>query len=511
LGLEFSKRQHFEMRDIADHRPRTTTESDAWLRCVSIVGSALFFLSLISYNFVDIDIWHQMALIRESVKAGHLLRADPFAYTPTITPWIDHEWGAGGIAYFATLWLGGRILLILKFLLAAGTFAACWRCATELGADHRITSLCALLAVFLAYLGFFATIRAQVYSFFFTALLMLFWQKDTGRSGVWLLGWLFVFAVWVNLHGGFVVGIGLTALYCIERVLRGESYRRLLVALLAMTLEIFFTPYGTSYFGYLGRALWMARPYAPEWRPVWDLGPLWVICFLVAVITVGYAVASIGVRRTPGILPLLGAAGEALLHRKLLPVFAVVWFCCAPFYLHQTPAGQWLVQFAQRRRRFVLAAWTVLALAGSVAAARQKAWELRVPQPIYPVGAVQYLAQQRFQGNVMVPFRVGAYLSWKLYPAVKVSLDGRYEEVYSDEVMRRIFDFYEARPGWQDVLSSYPTDVVVVPRDSPVYKGLRETAWSPVYEDMQFVLYAKPGLEMSKRDDSARSFAGVFP
>ena len=35
-----------------------------------IAGTAFFFLALISYNFVDIDIWHQMALIRASLRAG---------------------------------------------------------------------------------------------------------------------------------------------------------------------------------------------------------------------------------------------------------------------------------------------------------------------------------------------------------------------------------------------------------------------------------------------------------
>ena len=485
--------------------------SEVWLRAVSTLGAASFFLALISYNFVDIDIWHQMALIRESLLAGHLLRTDPFAYTPTLAPWIDHEWGAGAIAYFATRWLGGRALLILKFVLAAGTGAQCWRCAAKLGADFRIMSLCAPLAAFLAYLGFFATIRAQVYSFFSTALLILFWQRDEHRSRAWLFGWMLAFLLWVNLHGGFVVAIGLTALYCIEKALRGEDYQRFLVALLGMMLLVFFTPYGASYFGYLRRALWMTRPYAPEWRPVWDLGLVWVTCFLLAVGIVVYVVASVGVRGTPGILPLAASTAEAALHRKLLPVFAVVWLCYAPVYLQQTPVGKWLLEFAQRRRRFVLAAWSTLAIVSIVAAARQRPWELRVPQPIYPVGAVQYLTEQRFQGNVLVPFRLGAYVSWKLYPEVKVSLDGRYEEVYSAQVMREIFNFYEAGLGWRATLDAYPTDAVLAPRDSPVCDKMSETLWVADYQDKDFVLYVKPGRSLKVQDDRTRSFAGVFP
>ena len=260
-----------------------------WLQITSLAGPAFFFLALISYNFVDIDLWHQMALIRESLRAGHLLRADPFAYTPTIAPWIDHEWGAGAVAYFATLWFGGRALLVLKFLLALGTGALCWRCSTKLGADYRLTSVCAPIPIFLTYLGFFAVVRAQVYSFFFLAVLVTFWEFDRRGSRSWLIAWLMIFPLWVNLHGGFVSGIGLTALYCMERALRGESIRRMLIALLGMVLEVFLTPYGNAYLQYLRRALWMSRPFAPEWRPIWDLGPAWVICFIAAVAVVFYA------------------------------------------------------------------------------------------------------------------------------------------------------------------------------------------------------------------------------
>src|SRR5262249_36578513 len=105
-----------------------------WLRRLIYAMAAVFFLSLIAYNFVDIDLWHQMALIRESLAAGHLLKADPFAYTPTRTPWVDHEWGAGAIAFFLTRWFDGRTILLVKFFLAFGTGFVCVRCAEKMGA-----------------------------------------------------------------------------------------------------------------------------------------------------------------------------------------------------------------------------------------------------------------------------------------------------------------------------------------------------------------------------------------
>ena len=481
------------------------------IRRVSYGALAAFFLALIAYNFVDIDIWHQMALVRESMLAGHLLKADPFAYTPTLTPWIDHEWGAGAIAFFTTRWLGGWTIILLKFLIAMATGFVCLCCAEKMGADFRVVAVCAPLAIFLAHLGFFSAIRAQVYTFFFTALLMLLWQLDQTGTRRWIIGWLFLFALWVNLHAGFVVGIGLMFLYWLEQVLRGREARHLLWVLAGMILETCLTPYGLSYFSYLRRALVMARAYAPEWRPIWVLGAWWTFSFAVAVAVVFYCFRSVGIRKLAGILPLAATALEAMQHRKLLPLFAVAWLCFVPFYLSQTAAADWIVQFVQRRMRFTIAAWALFGCASMVAAVRQRPWELFVPQPTYPVGAVNYLREQNFRGNLMVPFRLGAYVSWNLFPAVKISLDSRYEETYPSTVVENVFRFYEAGTGWREILNAYPTDAVLVPRESAVAEKMGETRWRKVYRDREFDLFVRPGISLAEEDRSAMSFRGTFP
>jgi len=488
-----------------------TQNSDEFLRWATLAGCTAFFCQLIAYNFVDIDLWHQMALIRESLAVGHLLKNDPFAYTPTLSPWIDHEWGAGAVAFFATRWLGPWTIILLKFLIAMGTGVICLRCAESKGGEFRVLAICAPLAIFLAHLGFFSAVRAQVYTFFFTALLILFWQLDQTGSRRWIFVWLLLFPLWVNLHAGFVVGIGLMFLYWLEQVLRGRKAGRLLWVLAGMILETCLTPYGLSYFGYLRHALVMARPYAPEWQPTWVLGAWWTFSFTVAAAVVLYCLRSVGIRKLVGILPLAATAVEAMLHRKLLPLFAIAWLCYMPFYLSQTAAGGWIVQFVQRRTRFTVAAWAPFGCASVVAAIRQKPWELSVPQPIYPVGAVNYLREQSFSGNLMVPFRLGAYVSWKLFPAVKVSLDSRYEETYPNNVVESVFRFYEASPGWQAALDAYPTDVVLVPRETAVAEKMMEVGWRRVYRDREFELFARPGRSLPEEDRSAVSFRGTFP
>jgi len=212
---------------------------------------------------------------------------------------------------------------------------------------------------------------------------------------------------------------------------------------------------------------------------------------------------------------IIGTAVEAALHCKLMPLFAIGWISHVPAYIQPTPVGQWITGFARRRFAFVLSIWLLITIMYLGDAIRWQFWRLRVPQAsttfAYPVGAVEYLREQGFVGNVMVPFHQGAYVSWKLYPAVKVSVDSRYEVAYSEEWVGRMFRFYDAGPGWRETLNAYSTDMVLIPRLTPVARVIQQSGWNIVYEDREFEIFARPGLTLPFSDRSSKSFTSLFP
>ena len=59
----------------------------------------------------------------------------------------------------------------------------------------------------------------------------------------------------------------------------------------------------------------------------------------------------------------------------------------------------------------------------------------------YPLEAIDYIKEHALSGNLLTEFHWGEYLLWNLYPRCRVSLDGRYETVYPDQVSREFFDF----------------------------------------------------------------------
>jgi hypothetical protein len=62
-------------------------------------------------------------------------------------------------------------------------------------------------------------------------------------------------------------------------------------------------------------------------------------------------------------------------------------------------------------------------------------WRLHVPScplagagehVLYPVGAINHLAEHHFRGNVVVPFDWGSYVMWKLGSEVQIAFDSHY-------------------------------------------------------------------------------------
>src|SRR6185436_1067217 len=146
-------------------------------------------------------------------------------------------------------------------------------------------------------------------------------------------------------------------------------------------------------------------------------------------------------------------------------------------------------------------------------------WRLTVPgttpdgAPVpYPVGPVEYLAANHVRANVLVPFGVGAFVSWKLHPRIKVSLDSRYEVAFRPELLVAHLDFFAARRGWRDFLDAYATDLVLAPAGAQVVDALTtQSGWSIVYRDDAYVLFARPGLALPPNDRRGHRLVGTFP
>jgi hypothetical protein len=471
---------------------------------------------------IDPDAFHEMALFREALRTGRVPTEDVFAYTPTVSPCVHHEWATGLVLYATAMTAGAAGIMALKYLLVAAICGCCLLCACWRGASLANLSVCSLLAVSLARIGF-TTIRAQVFTLLALALLLLLLDQDRQGKRRWVLVWVPVYWAWLNLHGGFVVGLGILGLHWFEQVIRQRTPQwHLIVTGMVLLLVLPLNPYGLTYLPYLWRAVRMPRPQITEWAALWeDPDPAQLLAYGASVLILAYCLLRVGPRRMPGFLIVLACGVLALRHVRHLSLYAVAWWCYTPGFFQQTPVGGSLTVFWERQRHFVLTLLLALTVLCLLVAWPRKPWELSVPTTaggptadkiLYPAGAVRYLREQGFQGNLMTPFVEGAYVSWELGPAVKVSLDSRFEVAYQPGLLEEQTAFYLAEEGWQQTLARYPTDAVLVRRTAVVAPKLRELqSWTCVYQDDAYAIVARSELHLPVVDRSGEPIPSTFP
>ena len=110
-----------------------------------------------------------------------------------------------------------------------------------------------------------------------------------------------------------------------------------------------------------------------------------------------------------------------------------------------------------------------------------------------PAGASKYLRETGFEGTIITPFNGSAYLMWANYPAVRISMDSRYEAAYPEQVFRDFGSLYKGREGWEQTLDRYPADLLLVPVGGKLEENIASLPeWRPVYLDDGVHLYASP-------------------
>jgi hypothetical protein len=424
---------------------------------------------LLTFHEADEDLWGRMAAGRLTLSEGRVPEKDVFAYVPTRPLWVDHEWLSGVIFDGVHRLSGGAGLLVLRAALGVGAIAFLLKPAG--GASSWTVALLSIAVWPLLAQGFNSVVRAQAFTFLFFALTLFILER-----GKWHLALVPLVALWANLHGGFVLA---------PLLVLGYGFYRLAAACLAASL---LNPYGLEYWRYLGGALLMPRPEIVEWRSadLLGIGDLHIQGALLLVLVLLWGRPP----RPAHLLALGGAALASLLHVRFAPLLGMV--------IVVTLGGSWDALFQKRRHALALAAM-VLALGlvfvgGAVAWLRRDlSFQMRVEGDRYPVAAVERLKGE--SGNLAVFFNWGEYALYHLYhpvQGIRVSIDGRYETVYPEEVVRANWDFTRGVRGSERFLDTYRADFALYPRDTGAARWLAGASdWRLWYQDEFSVLYRR--------------------
>src|SRR5271155_5747827 len=112
----------------------------------------------------------------------------------------------------------------------------------------------------------------------------------------------------------------------------------------------------------------------------------------------------------------------------------------------------------------------------------------RFPQRPDPAGNGDLRRSPRRPGRLFNHYDWGGYLIWRLYPSTPVFIDGR-ADLYGQQLFDQFAETYQFKGAWQQTLQQWSIDTVIVPPDSPLATGLRNSpGWTVSYEDPQAVV-----------------------
>ncbi|MFQ5678311.1 MAG: hypothetical protein ACE5HP_02515 [Gemmatimonadota bacterium] len=472
-----------------------------------IVSSGAFYV--LSRTRPDPDLWGHVRFGQLARQLGRIPTSEPYSYLAD--RWINHEWLSEWLFAFAFDGLGTPGLVVLKVIVGLLTFGLVYRQLVREGLDPLRGGSVAIGVLLLLYIGT-DPIRPQLFTFLLFLLLLLALRAAERGELRWLWAVPLLFVPWVNLHGGFLAGLGVLGVWTAARLLeagaRGERLGSMLrfggpgalVTVLSLGACLV-NPYGIRLLRFLLRTATVARPEITEWRPI-EIGSIEGAMYLGFLGLLGWSVGKSDHRRCLPSLTVLGLTA-------LLPLFAVRHLPL--FGLSGAVLGAPHLASALRREPTELPTGagarmhrTAAALGGTfgillLGISVPNFRCIRLGPPLssdYPARAVGFLGESGVGGNLAVFFDWGEYAIWHLGPRVQVSMDGRRETVYADSAYRENFRFLYGTGRWDALLEDRPTHMALVPKNYAVFNLLRlKPGWELVYEDSMTAVFGRAGSE----------------
>jgi hypothetical protein len=202
----------------------------------------------------DSDIWWHLANARILTTTHSFIHVEPYSFSVAGDDWINPEWLSEMPFWYGYQTLGLRgIYLVTVMVLCANILFVYWR--SYLKAGH------AGAALGTAGLGFLMMIISAGPRTILVAYLALCAELailEAMERGKTYLLWLLppLFCLWINLHGSWIIGMGVLGLYILcgwfpfsrgvfeQQAWTSVERRRLVLVFVASTLVLLINPYG---------------------------------------------------------------------------------------------------------------------------------------------------------------------------------------------------------------------------------------------------------------------------
>lgn len=446
------------------------------------------------------------------IKAGSVLveektfhSNDLYSFTAGGLPWNNHEWlwclavyliykisGFAGLNFFKALLVGLSFFLV--YLTASRRY------------NYLISFIVLITLFFISPGRFFFTARAHLITYLFIALTLYLLENYQNSKGLCFYLLPFLFWLWSNLHGGFVLGEAILIFYYLFKIRNKDFFFICFISLITPLIN----PSGVSAYTFPASHLKSTFHTAvqTEWLPAFMFG-YWVSLTTAACLTVFFFL--INFKDNLRLIDLILFSSFLFLAFKSIrniPLFYLIDSFILSRYISLTIEKRLKFPgiiklknlFLVRFEKVLTASILILILPVFIYKINKNDLYNSNIYNIYPPKeAVAFMMHNGLPQNFYNPYEWGGYLIWKLYPKYKVFIDGRATMLFPDKIYK---DAFLIRKGisYKKLLNEYNVSMVLSNLSPDYPQGLNkklssDPLWEEIYKDDKSIIFIRKKMK----------------
>lgn len=431
-----------------------------WAACIFIVLFAILsFLHFPGWGGGDYDIWWHFALGKyyvshHTTQVNHAL----FSWTPADPSWLYNTWLGSTFVYLVYTAAGGFGLWLFQWAIFAGIFLCFLFFVRSVQGRLDINAVVLMLmTVMIAGIALVFPKPDLFTPLCFAALVSVFFAVKRNRiSPKYFYAYPAMFVLWVNLHGGFIMGAGVVGLLFVTEWLNHFVVKRdslpekglfhMGCSLALVLLACFINPYGWAYpWDTITVTFPVFRQLAGEggslssdliaYLPIWPylIQPLklawWGAGWGMVLMLSLFLIVSLAAYRKTGFWDIsLLLLNPFLFYFGMQTARACVFFPMFAFFSIFYIAER--AGFLEKAKRFTLISVILFLCLGSVMLVKLTEtpsfnfFGMNLQETV-PVQEVELIKKWKLPPPLFNDYVSGGYMMWAMYPDYKVFVDSR--------------------------------------------------------------------------------------
>jgi hypothetical protein len=488
----------------------------------------LYCVFLLSYTpvWIDNDVWWHLKTGKYIIEHNYRLpKYDVFAWTSEKIEWDNHEWLSQIIFYKfyqlgeSTIIGGMRCLTTFKTIINSTTFLLLFLLIIRRNKCITLATVLTVMAIFGSRTLLYA--RPPVFTFLFLVIFLhfIYRYRYENLHFKWLIILPFLMILWVNLHGGFMMGIILVGAFLAGEIIlliiiklkmkqvifydnvRKERIIVLAILLLSLVLASLINPYG--YRLYLLPLRVMKDPYLVEHNAELVPPPFWgtkTYYFLVVLTILSFIASKFKIKSIGELLMVAFLMQQSLSHSRHMSLFSLI---STPFIAENLSRDAMLCVSTLKTIRdkkgyilqslFAVIIFIITMINERYNIIRYSYFNSDLIKGIgyykgdFPSEACDFIILNDFEGRMYNNINIAGYLIWRLSPEYhKVFTDSRFDifsGLFLEDALLVEYGVDEPQypdKTWYKILDKWKINFIVVPKSVGLNKVITKD-WILVY------------------------------